>query len=178
MKRIESELNYTREMLVALALLLGCDYDQKGINGVGKENACKFLDEFIHRQSTMSIFDLLRSWTRSDYKEDPKNKFENRLRRLVLESGVEFPNETIINEYLDFPKTTRVLLSSSRYLSINKTRPNLQSMQVSVRLFKKKKRFSSTHLSYFHSFKQKQKRSSTKQFRTGRTSTRPKKWCH
>jgi flap endonuclease GEN len=32
MVKIESKLGYTREMLISLALLLGCDYDPKGIS--------------------------------------------------------------------------------------------------------------------------------------------------
>ncbi|KAM3861081.1 flap endonuclease GEN homolog 1 [Diretmus argenteus] len=41
--RMQTELNLSRENLVGLAILLGCDYIPKGIPGVGKEQALKLL---------------------------------------------------------------------------------------------------------------------------------------
>ncbi|XP_035276896.1 flap endonuclease GEN homolog 1 isoform X1 [Anguilla anguilla] len=43
MAKIKSELHLTRETLVGLAILLGCDYLPKGIPGVGKEQALKLI---------------------------------------------------------------------------------------------------------------------------------------
>ncbi|CAL8315854.1 unnamed protein product [Lota lota] len=41
--RVQSELHLSRENLVGLAILLGCDYIPKGIPGVGKEHALKLM---------------------------------------------------------------------------------------------------------------------------------------
>uniref|UniRef100_A0A3P9IW34 Flap endonuclease GEN homolog 1 n=1 Tax=Oryzias latipes TaxID=8090 RepID=A0A3P9IW34_ORYLA len=41
--RVQTELNLSRENLVGLAILLGCDYIPKGIPGVGKEQALRLI---------------------------------------------------------------------------------------------------------------------------------------
>ncbi|CAJ1078125.1 flap endonuclease GEN homolog 1 [Xyrichtys novacula] len=41
--RVQTELHLSREDLVGLAVLLGCDYIPKGISGVGKEQALRFI---------------------------------------------------------------------------------------------------------------------------------------
>lgn len=43
MESIEKSLNIGRNKMIALSLLCGCDYDEKGVNGIGKETAIKFL---------------------------------------------------------------------------------------------------------------------------------------
>lgn len=41
---IEEKLALSRQKLIALSLLCGCDYNAKGVLGVGKETALKFLE--------------------------------------------------------------------------------------------------------------------------------------
>ena len=41
MQDVETQLNIDREGLVAMGLLLGCDFCPKGVPGVGKEMALK-----------------------------------------------------------------------------------------------------------------------------------------
>uniref|UniRef100_A0A665WZC1 Flap endonuclease GEN homolog 1 n=1 Tax=Echeneis naucrates TaxID=173247 RepID=A0A665WZC1_ECHNA len=41
--RVQTELNLSREDMVGLAILLGCDYIPKGVPGVGKEQALKLI---------------------------------------------------------------------------------------------------------------------------------------
>lgn len=43
MESIEKNLNIGRNKMIALSLLCGCDYDEKGVIGIGKETAMKFL---------------------------------------------------------------------------------------------------------------------------------------
>lgn len=43
MESIEKYLKIGRNKMIALSLLCGCDYDEKGIVGIGKETAIKFL---------------------------------------------------------------------------------------------------------------------------------------
>jgi flap endonuclease GEN len=41
---IEEKLALSRVKLIALSLLCGCDYNDTGVLGVGKESALKFLE--------------------------------------------------------------------------------------------------------------------------------------
>lgn len=57
MKQVEELLNLSRTKLIGLSLLCGCDYNQGGVSGVGKESAVKFLAtlrdaEVFSRQAT------------------------------------------------------------------------------------------------------------------------------
>ncbi|XP_077407967.1 flap endonuclease GEN homolog 1 [Vanacampus margaritifer] len=53
--RVQSELCLSRENLVGLAILLGCDYIPKGIPGVGKEQALKLI-QTIRGQTLLQRF--------------------------------------------------------------------------------------------------------------------------
>eukprot|EP00897_Mesotaenium_endlicherianum_P007279 jgi/Mesen1/657/ME000109S10879 len=55
---IESQLGLTRRHLVALALLLGCDYNSKGVGGIGKAAAIRLVRAFPGDE----ILDRLRGW--------------------------------------------------------------------------------------------------------------------
>ncbi len=55
MSDIKSQLSTDREGLVALALLLGCDFCPKGVPGVGKEMALKLFE--LHKGE-----DILKRW--------------------------------------------------------------------------------------------------------------------
>jgi flap endonuclease GEN len=132
MDRIETELGYDRQMLVVLALLLGCDYEPKGIPGVGKEMACKFLDEYsksASRDKSISIFDRIRTWPSDEDYVDHNLKFENRIRKAVLQNDCSFPNEGIINEYMTYSKLAQALMSNEKYLVIQWNRPLLCELQ-------------------------------------------------
>lgn len=43
MTTIERKLSLGRNKLIALSLLCGCDYNDKGVIGIGKETALKYL---------------------------------------------------------------------------------------------------------------------------------------
>ena len=45
MSVIEEKLSLSRQKLIALSLLCGCDYNDKGVLGVGKETALKFFEQ-------------------------------------------------------------------------------------------------------------------------------------
>ncbi|TWW68638.1 flap endonuclease GEN homolog 1 [Takifugu flavidus] len=53
--RVQTELHLSRENLVGLAVLLGCDYIPKGIPGVGKEQALKLL-RMLKEQTLLQWF--------------------------------------------------------------------------------------------------------------------------
>nr|CAD7455556.1 unnamed protein product [Timema tahoe] len=44
MSEIEDRLSLSRKKLIALSMLCGCDYNEKGVVGVGKETAMKFIE--------------------------------------------------------------------------------------------------------------------------------------
>lgn len=46
MESIEKNLKIGRNKMIALSLLCGCDYNEKGVLGIGKETAIKFLQLF------------------------------------------------------------------------------------------------------------------------------------
>ncbi|KAM6992407.1 LOW QUALITY PROTEIN: flap endonuclease GEN homolog 1 [Tautogolabrus adspersus] len=53
--RVHTELHLSRENLVGLAILLGCDYIPKGISGVGKEHALKLI-QILKGQTLLQRF--------------------------------------------------------------------------------------------------------------------------
>jgi len=132
MSIIEKDLKFNREILVVFGLLLGCDYDPKGVPGCGKEMACKFLNEIIESNEPINIFDKIRKW--STDKNKKYSKYEEKVRRLALENAQaenkKFPNENIINEYMTFSKVTQIIMSEEKYLTIKWNRPNLNLFQV------------------------------------------------
>lgn len=62
MDAIEKKLNLDRRKLVALAILLGCDYNQTGVLGVGKEKAIKLLEKLKDKD----ILERFDQWKNED----------------------------------------------------------------------------------------------------------------
>ncbi|XP_056150130.1 flap endonuclease GEN homolog 1 [Lampris incognitus] len=60
--RVQTELRLSRENLVGLAILLGCDYIPKGIPGVGKEQALRL----IHALTVQSLLQRFHWWKEED----------------------------------------------------------------------------------------------------------------
>ena len=116
--------------MVGLALLLGCDYDSRGIPGVGKELACKFVEEISVKSKDLLVH--LRSFVNDQ--SSNVGKYEARIRKLVSSFTVAerqcFPNEEIIEEFLKFSQTEQLLLSEEKYLQIHWSRPSLRDSQV------------------------------------------------
>ncbi|KAG1667834.1 Flap endonuclease GEN 1 [Nymphon striatum] len=59
---MENKLQLNREKLVALAVLIGCDYLPKGVPGVGIEKAVKLV-----KVDTSSILKKFEEWTNAEY---------------------------------------------------------------------------------------------------------------
>jgi len=129
MTEIESSLKYNREMLITLGLLIGCDYDSKGVNGCGKNTACKFLNEIIElNEKTIEPINLiqrLRNW--SINKDKLGFKYESKVKTLALKK-LNFPNENIIDEFMIYSNITENSLGKN--LKIKWNRPKLNSFQV------------------------------------------------
>lgn len=62
MSRMESELGLSRSALVALALLLGCDYCPRGVPGVGRESALKLFRAYQEQEPGCDPLQKMRSW--------------------------------------------------------------------------------------------------------------------
>jgi 5'-3' exonuclease len=134
MSEIESKLGYNREMLVALALFLGCDYDTKGVPGCGVQMANKFLNEIIELEKKqnrkINVLNLIRNWQSSEYKSCGIIS-EDKIRKIVCSSIEQiFPNEKIIREYLFIEENHRKILVNEFDFNFKWRRPNLKLCQV------------------------------------------------
>ncbi|KAK4021153.1 flap endonuclease GEN homolog 1 [Daphnia magna] len=58
MDLIETRLNFSRDKLVAMAILFGCDYLPDGVPGVGKESALRVISTWKNGQA----LEILKSW--------------------------------------------------------------------------------------------------------------------
>ena len=132
MKDIEFKLNLTREKLVVMALIVGCDYDTKGLQGIGKESVCKFfneLHEYEERTNTkVAVFDMVRKWRSKDY-VGLGLIMEDKFRRIAFQNE-SFPNEKIIDEFLRCDKKDKEYLASKVDLKIPWRSPMLYYLQV------------------------------------------------
>ncbi|CAH0391924.1 unnamed protein product [Bemisia tabaci] len=106
MSIIEEKLNIGRNKMIALSLLLGCDYQGKGVQGIGKESALKFLENLTEEE----ILPRLKKWRTNKYLDavekdkkllssDPLLKLEVKIRQKALEDP-SFPSADIIAEFL------------------------------------------------------------------------------
>lgn len=132
MKDIEFKLNLTREKLIVLALIVGCDYDTKGLQGIGKESVCKFFNE-LHEyeqktETKVDVIDMVRNWSSRDY-EGFGSAMEDKFRRIALQNE-SFPNEKIIDEFLSMSKKDKEYLASKVDLNRPWKRPMLYYLQV------------------------------------------------
>ena len=133
MEKIEKTLKYNREMLVVLGLLLGSDYDNGvGVPKCGEKKACNFLKEIIESNESIDIFDVIRKW--STNKNKNYSKYENEVRKLALayeeKKKEKFPNEKIINEYMNYSENENTFLSILEEEDFKWKRPNLKKFQV------------------------------------------------
>ncbi|PSN53095.1 hypothetical protein C0J52_09149 [Blattella germanica] len=73
MNVIEEKLSLSRQKLIALSLLCGCDYNDKGVLGVGKETALKFLEKI----EDSHVLERLKQWRTDPYYQNLENEFAN-----------------------------------------------------------------------------------------------------
>nr|CAD7423931.1 unnamed protein product [Timema monikensis] len=67
MSEIEERLSLSRKKLIALSMLCGCDYDEKGVVGVGKETAMKFIGSLDDDQVLDRSASALKRWRSDPY---------------------------------------------------------------------------------------------------------------
>ncbi|XP_072015044.1 flap endonuclease GEN homolog 1-like [Amphiura filiformis] len=66
MTDIRKELGLDRDKLIALALLLGCDYLPKGVVGVGKEQGCQLMKQL----NDVSVLERFEKWANGEINAD------------------------------------------------------------------------------------------------------------
>ncbi|KAJ9582965.1 hypothetical protein L9F63_022691, partial [Diploptera punctata] len=71
MSVIEQKLSLSRQKLIALSLLCGCDYNDKGVLGVGKETALKFLEQLKDDE----VLERLKQWRIDPNYEKLENEY-------------------------------------------------------------------------------------------------------
>ncbi|CAG2228166.1 GEN [Mytilus edulis] len=91
---IEQKLDLNREKMVALALLVGCDYVPKGVPGVGIEKASKLLAGYID----ISPLRRFKSWKRLSDAECLDAIEVQIKKKAALVS--DFPQKKIIDEFM------------------------------------------------------------------------------
>ncbi|XP_033752016.1 flap endonuclease GEN homolog 1-like [Pecten maximus] len=94
MNNIESNLGLDREKMVAMALLLGCDYLPKGVPGVGVDKAIKLMTTL----QDYSILDRFHKWRRMSDSECV-DQIESLVRKKALVVQ-DFPQVPVIDEFL------------------------------------------------------------------------------
>ncbi|CAF4329629.1 unnamed protein product, partial [Adineta steineri] len=78
---IESTCHLNQRSLLTLALILGSDYDSQGIQGIGRENALKFLQLI---PTNIDPVDYLRTvLTRNN----PQNKYEQKILNILKDNN-------------------------------------------------------------------------------------------
>ncbi|XP_060873561.1 flap endonuclease GEN [Metopolophium dirhodum] len=112
MGSIEKNLKIGRNKMIALSLLCGCDYDEKGVLGIGKDTAIKFLQSL----DDDAVLDRLRHWRNDpvlnsaamDIKSQTNEiKLELKIRNKAIENK-SFPSEAVIEEFLKVPNYPEV----------------------------------------------------------------------
>jgi hypothetical protein len=129
MKDIQDVLGLNRTDLVALALLLGCDYCPEGVVGVGSGKALQFLRAHKSQQASPDILEQFRQWRLGNITEgDLESKIEQLIfRRAMACPG--FPQEEVIGEFM----STAPPLTVDRDTLTTWRAPRLSSAQVFCR---------------------------------------------
>ncbi|XP_028401959.1 flap endonuclease GEN homolog 1-like [Dendronephthya gigantea] len=96
LEKIESDLGLTRRNMIALALLLGCDYIPAGVPGVGKETAVKLFTSLLD----VDLLDRFNAWKSSpDIHPAELTSLEVSIKRKAVKLP-DFPNKAVIKEFL------------------------------------------------------------------------------
>ncbi|XP_052801337.1 uncharacterized protein LOC128232037 [Mya arenaria] len=91
---IEKRLGITHSGLVALGLLVGCDFVPKGVPGIGVANAVRLLQSLAGRD----VIQRMREW-RSMSESACLDQVEQMVRRKALDVP-DFPQDKVIKEFL------------------------------------------------------------------------------
>ena len=98
MADIRDQLGLDRQKLIALALLLGCDYVPKGVMGVGKEHGCQLMKQL---GGGMDVLQRFERWAEGTMATDSSlgRKF---ITFSHISSFVQFSDMKIFSVFSDF----------------------------------------------------------------------------
>jgi DNA excision repair protein ERCC-5 len=123
MRALESGMTFTREKMIVLAMLLGCDYTV-GIKGIGLVNGVELLGQF--GQDFEGLLKFREYWL--EIQADPEarvekgmKKFQKMARRIVLPES--FPDRAVYDAYMR-PSVKQVAVGDFEWLS-----PDFESMR-------------------------------------------------
>nr|XP_054757000.1 uncharacterized protein LOC129263103 [Lytechinus pictus] len=94
MDDIRRDLNLDRRRLIALAILLGCDYLPKGVPGVGKEVAMRFMNSLPSSADPLNLFQSWKGGCDSDSQTSEERSVKKKCLRVE-----GFPNDDVIKEF-------------------------------------------------------------------------------
>ncbi|XP_062573963.1 flap endonuclease GEN homolog 1-like [Saccostrea cucullata] len=117
MTEVEDRLGLTREKLVAMALLLGCDYLPKGVPGVGVERVVKLMNS-LPASNVLERFEMWKSMSETLCVD----KVEVFIKRKAAQVP-DFPQKEVVQEFLQDMK--KCATSVSRW-----SRPSMADLQV------------------------------------------------
>lgn len=99
-EELESQLNLSRENLVGLAVLLGCDYLPQGVPQVGKIKAMKLIQNI----KPDNLIQRFHKWTAmGTFSDKDLSRIEKSIKCKALKDK-SFPHPEVIQEYLQDPK--------------------------------------------------------------------------
>ncbi|XP_032242889.2 uncharacterized protein LOC5517074 [Nematostella vectensis] len=105
MEEIVSQLGLRRTELVALAVLLGCDYLPQGVPGVGKEMSLKLIQEL----KGVDLLKRFQEWICPHLCNAELSSIEKSIQKKALKVP-GFPNQEVINEFMA-PKLSKSKIS-------------------------------------------------------------------
>ncbi|CAF1008199.1 unnamed protein product [Rotaria sordida] len=106
-REIELNCHLNQRSLLALALLLGSDYDSQGIQGIGRENALKFLQSI---PSHIDPVDYIRTIL---LRNNPQNKYEQKILNILKDNNKNIKHfDKIIKEYSSLELDNLPLITS------------------------------------------------------------------
>lgn len=117
MEKIETELNLNRQKLVALGILLGCDYLPQGVPGIGKEISMRLMKN-VHQGN---LIDRFYEWKKGTELDENVSSVEKSVKCKALKDK-NFPHPEVIQEYL----TPKVV---PQRVSLKISNPDLPGLQ-------------------------------------------------
>ncbi|KAJ7392256.1 Flap endonuclease GEN 1 [Desmophyllum pertusum] len=129
-EEIETKLNLNRQKLVALGILLGCDYLPQGVAGVGKEIAMRLIKNVNHD----NLIDRFYEWAKSPTDLDENLSSVEKSVKCKALKDKNFPhpevNVTTVHEYGTFYVVCHILLDGYSGISDSKSSPSTSFTQI------------------------------------------------
>ena len=90
MSNIEKQFGLSRDSLIGLALLLGCDYLPEGVHGIGRESTVKLIEE----QKGVNLLERFSQWRSSEFDTAELQPAESTVYKKAM-ADLNFPNADV-----------------------------------------------------------------------------------